>query len=189
MNLVIWLPAGPNDFGGLSHDRSGLRSCNRRFLRGVGALCLRLREVVNMENLLVGIVAGALIVYLFWTLIAPEQFWCTQTFRRRCDRDDSFRLDPIGSGSRCDHRAHQARRVYLVHVLDPEREGGTFLDPVLGPFERFVYRLMRVWADRGQSWMQYTLSMLIFSALTAGLTMRSCGCRTSCRSTRKAWLL
>jgi len=27
-----------------------------------------------MENLLVGIVAGALIVYLFWTLLAPEQF-------------------------------------------------------------------------------------------------------------------
>jgi len=27
-----------------------------------------------MENLLVGIVAAGLIVYLFWTLIAPEQF-------------------------------------------------------------------------------------------------------------------
>jgi len=27
-----------------------------------------------MENLLVGGVAGALIIYLFWTLIAPEQF-------------------------------------------------------------------------------------------------------------------
>ena len=60
--------------------------------------------------------------------------------------------------------------VYLVHVLDPEREGGTFLDPVLGPFERFIYRVLRVRADRGQTWMQYTLSMLIFSAVTAVLT-------------------
>jgi hypothetical protein len=33
-----------------------------------------LLEVVTMENLLVGGVAGALIIYLFWTLIAPEQF-------------------------------------------------------------------------------------------------------------------
>ena len=60
--------------------------------------------------------------------------------------------------------------VYLVHVLDPEREGGTFLDPVLGPFERLIYRIVRVRADRGQTWMQYTLSMLIFSAVTAVLT-------------------
>jgi len=29
---------------------------------------------VKMENLLVGVVAAALVVYLFWTLIAPEQF-------------------------------------------------------------------------------------------------------------------
>ena len=60
--------------------------------------------------------------------------------------------------------------VYFVRVLDPEREGGTFLDPVVGPFERLIYRIVRVRADRGQTWMQYTLSMLTFSALTAVLT-------------------
>jgi K+-transporting ATPase ATPase A chain len=60
--------------------------------------------------------------------------------------------------------------IYLVRVLDPEREGGTFLDPVFGPFERLVYRVLRVRPDRGQTWMQYTLSMLMFSAVTTGLT-------------------
>ena len=47
---------------------------HRRVLRRVGPVRLRLREDVTMENLSVGIVAGVLIVYLFWTLIAPEQF-------------------------------------------------------------------------------------------------------------------
>ncbi len=60
--------------------------------------------------------------------------------------------------------------VYLVHVLDPEREGGTFLDPVLGPLERLVYRILRVRPDRGQTWLQYTISVLTFSALTTLLT-------------------
>jgi K+-transporting ATPase KdpF subunit len=31
-------------------------------------------EDVSMENAAVGIVAVALLVYLFWTLIGPEQF-------------------------------------------------------------------------------------------------------------------
>jgi len=60
--------------------------------------------------------------------------------------------------------------VYLVHVLDPELEGGTFLDSVLGPFERLVYRILRVRPDRGQTWIQYTISVLTFSALTTVIT-------------------
>jgi K+-transporting ATPase ATPase A chain len=43
--------------------------------------------------------------------------------------------------------------IYLVRVLDPERQGGTFLDPILGPLERLVYRVLGIKAERrsGQS--------------------------------------
>ena len=35
--------------------------------------------------------------------------------------------------------------LYLLRVLDPERAGGgTFLDPVLGPIERLIYKVLRV---------------------------------------------
>ena len=35
--------------------------------------------------------------------------------------------------------------VYLWRALDPARAGkGTFLDPVLGPFERLIYKVLRV---------------------------------------------
>ena len=39
--------------------------------------------------------------------------------------------------------------IYLVRVLDPEHEGPTFLDGVLGPIERFIYRVIGVdkWSD------------------------------------------
>jgi K+-transporting ATPase ATPase A chain len=60
--------------------------------------------------------------------------------------------------------------VYLVHVLDPEEEGGTFLEPVMGPVERLIYRVLRVQPSRGQTWIQYTVSVLTFSALTAVVT-------------------
>jgi K+-transporting ATPase ATPase A chain len=56
--------------------------------------------------------------------------------------------------------------IYLLRVLDPEREGGTPLDRWLGPLERGVYRVLRVRPDRGQTWMQYTISCLTFSAVT-----------------------
>ena len=59
---------------------------------------------------------------------------------------------------------------YLVRVLDPERAGGTPLDRLLGPLERVVYRVLRVRPERGQTWMQYTVSLLSFSALTAVAT-------------------
>ena len=60
--------------------------------------------------------------------------------------------------------------IYLLRVLDPEREGGTPLDRWLGPLERVVYRILRVRPDRGQTWMQYTISCLTFSALTTLVT-------------------
>jgi K+-transporting ATPase ATPase A chain len=53
--------------------------------------------------------------------------------------------------------------VYLSHVLDPA--GKTFLDPVLAPLERLLYRLFRVDRAHEQDWKGYTLSLIVFSAV------------------------
>jgi K+-transporting ATPase ATPase A chain len=61
--------------------------------------------------------------------------------------------------------------VYLYRVLDPARAGGgTFLDPVLGPLERMIYRLCRIDYKREQTWKRYGAAMLIFSGVTALFT-------------------
>ena len=61
--------------------------------------------------------------------------------------------------------------LYLVRVLDPARAGGkTFLDPVLGPVERLIYRILRVDSDKEHNWKQYAIAMLIFSVVTAVFT-------------------
>ncbi|HEX4055886.1 MAG TPA: potassium-transporting ATPase subunit KdpA [Tepidisphaeraceae bacterium] len=60
--------------------------------------------------------------------------------------------------------------IYLLHVLDPELEGETFLDPALGWLERLIYRLLGVNPKREQDWKQYGIAMLIFSLVTAAMT-------------------
>ena len=54
--------------------------------------------------------------------------------------------------------------VYLFHVLDVD--GKTFLDPVLRPFERLLYKLFGVDPHKEQNWKQYSSAMLIFSMIT-----------------------
>jgi len=54
--------------------------------------------------------------------------------------------------------------LYLYKVLDAE--GKTFLDPVLKPLERLTYALFRVDARKEQDWKQYTVAMLVFSAVS-----------------------
>jgi potassium-transporting ATPase potassium-binding subunit len=51
--------------------------------------------------------------------------------------------------------------LYLFRVLDAE--GKTFLDPVLKPMERLLYRLSGLDPNKEQDWKQYTLSLLSFS--------------------------
>lgn len=51
--------------------------------------------------------------------------------------------------------------LYLVRVLDPD--GRTWLDQVVGPVERFVYRFLKIDPRREQGWKEYTFSMLAFS--------------------------
>jgi K+-transporting ATPase ATPase A chain len=41
--------------------------------------------------------------------------------------------------------------------------GHTWFDPVLGPLERLLYRVMRVDPERGQDWKAYAKSLIVFS--------------------------
>ena len=57
--------------------------------------------------------------------------------------------------------------IYLNRVLESER---TWLDPVLGPCERLIYKLCAVNADHEMNWRQYTWALLGFSAVTMVFT-------------------
>ncbi len=51
--------------------------------------------------------------------------------------------------------------IYMARVWQGDR---TWLDPVLGPVERFYNLLMGVKPGKGQGWLAYTISFLAFSA-------------------------
>ena len=57
--------------------------------------------------------------------------------------------------------------IYLAHVMEGER---TWLDPVLRPCERLIYKLCAVNADHEMNWRQYTWALLGFSAATLVFT-------------------
>ncbi len=58
--------------------------------------------------------------------------------------------------------------LYLVRVLDAD--GRTFLDPVLKPVERLIYRFTGIDPAKEQDWKGYAVSVLIFSVVTLLLT-------------------
>ncbi len=58
--------------------------------------------------------------------------------------------------------------LYLTQVL--ETDGKTFLDPVLKPIERLLYRFLRVDPMKEQNWKEYTFSLLAFNLIAALLT-------------------
>ncbi|MGA2010483.1 MAG: potassium-transporting ATPase subunit KdpA [Solirubrobacteraceae bacterium] len=51
---------------------------------------------------------------------------------------------------------------YMAAVYTGER---TFMDRIVGPFERLLYRILRVDPDQGQDWKAYAKSLIIFSLL------------------------
>jgi K+-transporting ATPase ATPase A chain len=57
--------------------------------------------------------------------------------------------------------------LYLTRVFEHRR---TFLDPILVPCERLLYRLTRIKPEEEMRWTEYAVSMLAFSAVTALLT-------------------
>src|SRR5262249_29047327 len=57
--------------------------------------------------------------------------------------------------------------LYIGRVLQGEK---TFLDPVLRPVERLLYRLCGIHAEQEMSWQQYSVAMLLFSLVSLLLT-------------------
>ena len=53
--------------------------------------------------------------------------------------------------------------LFMTHVFNRER---TFLDPILRPIERLIYRLTRVDATREMRWTEYAIAMLLFSLVS-----------------------
>jgi potassium-transporting ATPase potassium-binding subunit len=51
--------------------------------------------------------------------------------------------------------------LYMARVFTSE---STFLDPVMRPVERAIYRLCGVHAESEQTWVEYAIAMLLFSA-------------------------
>jgi potassium-transporting ATPase potassium-binding subunit len=51
--------------------------------------------------------------------------------------------------------------LYIFRVLDAE--GKTFLDPLLRPLERLLYRFLGIEPREEQTWQQYAFSLLVFS--------------------------
>jgi K+-transporting ATPase ATPase A chain len=56
---------------------------------------------------------------------------------------------------------------YMARVFEGER---TWLDPVLRPFERLIYRLSGVKADKEMNWREYAFAVLGFSAVSLLVT-------------------
>ena len=58
--------------------------------------------------------------------------------------------------------------LYLVQVLDTQ--GKTFMDPVVKPVEKLTYRLLGVDPEKEQTWLQYTIALLVFTVVTVLFT-------------------
>src|SRR5262249_3543184 len=56
--------------------------------------------------------------------------------------------------------------VFMTRVFNREK---TFLDPILRPIEKLVYRLTGVDESREMRWTEYTVSMLLFSGVSMAL--------------------
>src|SRR5467141_3482952 len=53
--------------------------------------------------------------------------------------------------------------VFMAHVFNHEK---TFLDPVLRPIERLIYKLTGVDDQREMRWTEYAVTMLLFSGVS-----------------------
>src|SRR5271163_1391588 len=57
--------------------------------------------------------------------------------------------------------------IYIARVLEGEK---TFLDPILRPIERLIYKASGIDATVEMNWRQYTIAMLLFSFVSLLLT-------------------
>ena len=74
--------------------------------------------------------------------------------------------------------------VFMTRVFNRER---TFLDPVLRPIERLIYRVTGVDENHEMRWTEYAFSVLLFSGVSMVVLYLISACRATCRSTRRSW--
>ncbi len=108
-----------------------------------------------MIDIIVGVIALALIAYLFAT------FFGRKSSDRGTEPMDLYGWIQLAVFIGFLLLITKPMGLYLVRVLDAE--GKTFLDPALKPVERLLYRLFGLDPKKEQDWKQYTLSMLAFS--------------------------
>src|SRR5213592_1847592 len=53
--------------------------------------------------------------------------------------------------------------IFMTHVFKRQK---TFLDPLLRPIERLIYRLTGVNEEREMRWTEYAVTMLLFSVVS-----------------------
>src|SRR5882762_2636627 len=99
---------------------------------------------MSLETVLSLIVSALLLVYLAYALLRPEKF--EMTFNGWLQILFFLALilavtKPMG--------------VFMTHVFNRER---TFLDPLLKPIERLIYKLTRVNAEREMRWTEYAVA-------------------------------
>ena len=56
--------------------------------------------------------------------------------------------------------------VYMARVFGGDGGEKTFLDPIMRPVERWIYRLCRIDPETEQTWKAYTVAMLLFSLVS-----------------------
>ena len=73
--------------------------------------------------------------------------------------------------------------VFMARVFNRER---TFLDPVLRPVERLLYRLTGVDENHEMRWTEYAVAMLLFSVVSMLLLYLMQRLQGICRSIRRS---
>jgi hypothetical protein len=71
--------------------------------------------------------------------------------------------------------------VFMARVFNREK---TFLDPVLRPIERLIYRLTGVNEERGMRWTEYAVRCCFSAWCPCSCCMRCSASSTTCRSIR-----
>ena len=74
--------------------------------------------------------------------------------------------------------------IFMARVFNREK---TFLDPVLRPIERLLYRLTGVDENHEMRWTEYAFAMLLFSVVSMLLLYLIQRVQASCRSIRRSW--
>ncbi len=107
---------------------------------------------MNAESIIMLLISAGLMVYLLYALLRPENFEMTTNGWIQIFVFLALILaitKPLG--------------VYMTRVFSGER---TFLDFVLRPMERLLYRVTGVDEKHEMRWTEYAYAMLLFSGAT-----------------------